>query len=482
MADTTTPTYGLTKPEVGASEDTWGTKINDNLDDIDGLLDGTTPVTGIDINSGTIDGTTIATSDITVGSGKTLDVSGGTLTLANDQISGDKINGGTIGSVAITSADINGGTIDGTVIGGTTPAAGNFTGIDVTGTVTADGLTVDGNGIFQSTAPYILLKDTDNVTQSRIAQSGSHIFVSNEDVGAIRLRTDSNKDRLYVGSNGDISFYEDTGTTPKFFWDASTERLGIGTTAASSVLDVSSNGANGLVISQDINTTTQSGRLFLENATAGQGVSIRQTVGSMLFSTGATAGSSSGTERMRIDSSGNLLVGTTDSSMWNNSSGADAGIVMTPQGRIEAAAESTDCMRLNRMGTDGGIAFFYNDGANVGNISISGSATAYNTSSDYRLKTDAQPMTGASARVQALKPVNFAWKSDGTRVDGFLAHEAQEVVPEAVTGTKDAVDADGNPEYQGIDQSKLVPLLTAALQEALTKIDALEARITTLGG
>ena len=119
-------------------------------------------------------------------------------------------------------------------------------------------------------------------------------------------------------------------------------------------------------------------------------------------------------------------------------------------------------------------------GAIRGSISTSSSSTTYATSSDYRLKTDAQPMTGASARVQALNPVNFEWISDGTRVDGFLAHEAQEVVPESVTGTKDALDEEGNPEYQGIDQSKLVPLLTAALQEALTKIEALEVRITNL--
>jgi hypothetical protein len=72
----------------------------------------------------------------------------------------------------------------------------------------------------------------------------------------------------------------------------------------------------------------------------------------------------------------------------------------------------------------------------VGDITTNGSATAYNTSSDYRLKTDAQPMVGASARVQALKPVNFAWIVDGSRVDGFLAHEAQEIVPEAVTAPK----------------------------------------------
>jgi hypothetical protein len=140
----------------------------------------------------------------------------------------------------------------------------------------------------------------------------------------------------------------------------------------------------------------------------------------------------------------------------------------------------------------------------VGSIRISGSSTAYATSSDYRLKEDVQPMTGASDRVLALKPCNFAWKDGGHRVDGFLAHEAQEVVPEAVHGTKDGMreeeyevtpavyDEDGNvvaeavmgtrevPDYQGIDQAKLVPLLTAALQEALTKIDALETRIAAL--
>tara|TARA_R110002153_G_scaffold19501_4_gene67217 strand:- start:792 stop:1259 length:468 start_codon:yes stop_codon:yes gene_type:complete len=148
--------------------------------------------------------------------------------------------------------------------------------------------------------------------------------------------------------------------------------------------------------------------------------------------------------------------------------------------------------------------------ATVGTISVTGSATAYNTSSDYRLKEAWVPMTGASERVQALKPINFAWKLDGSRVDGFLAHELADVVPEATTGTKDAMrdeeyevtpaieaiyDAEGIeltaaipavmgtrsvPDYQGIDQSKLVPLLTAALQEALTEIADLKARVTTL--
>ena len=139
------------------------------------------------------------------------------------------------------------------------------------------------------------------------------------------------------------------------------------------------------------------------------------------------------------------------------------------------------------IGVDGtSLAFFYPNkdlsGPPVGSISQNGSATAYNTSSDYRLKENVVPLTGAIDRLQQI-PVhrfNFIANPDRT-VDGFLAHEAQEVVPECVTGTKDEVDDDGNPVYQGIDQSKLVPLLTAALQEALQKIEDLEGRLTAAG-
>ena len=137
------------------------------------------------------------------------------------------------------------------------------------------------------------------------------------------------------------------------------------------------------------------------------------------------------------------------------------------------------------FGKSGGTAFspllFRNDsGTSVGSVTHSTASTAYNTTSDYRLKEDVIDIEGSLDRLKALKPCNFRWISDGTRVDGFLAHEAQEVVPEAVTGTKDAVDPEGNPEYQGIDQSKLVPLLTKALQEAVLKIEALETRVAAL--
>jgi hypothetical protein len=133
-------------------------------------------------------------------------------------------------------------------------------------------------------------------------------------------------------------------------------------------------------------------------------------------------------------------------------------------------------------GTATPVSFQNVSDATVGSITTTASATAYNTSSDYRLKEDWVAVADASTRVNALKPVNFAWKVNGSRVDGFLAHELAEVVPEAITGAKDAVDAEGKPVYQGIDQSKLVPLLTAALQEALAKIESLTARVSALEG
>ena len=124
---------------------------------------------------------------------------------------------------------------------------------------------------------------------------------------------------------------------------------------------------------------------------------------------------------------------------------------------------------------------FRNGNGEVGGIDTGGSSTSYNTSSDHRLKENVADMTGAIDRVKALAPKRFNFIADDTvTVDGFLAHEAQAVVPEAVTGTKDEVDDDGNAVMQGIDQAKLVPLLTAALKESIAKIEALEARVTAL--
>ncbi len=170
-----------------------------------------------------------------------------------------------------------------------------------------------------------------------------------------------------------------------------------------------------------------------------------------------------------------------------------------------AAATTAFALRLDGVGTgSSNLCQFVNGNGQVGSITLSGVSTAYNTSSDYRLKENVTDITDGITRVKQLSPKKFNWISDetDTLIDGFLAHEAQTVVPEAVTGTHNELevwlvdeelpegvsvgdnklDDDGNtiPKYQGIDQAKLVPLLTAALQEAITKIEDLETRITTL--
>jgi hypothetical protein len=264
--------------------------------------------------------------------------------------------------------------------------------------------------------------------------------------------------------------------------------VGIGTSSPSKKLVVNENDSECVAIIKSSDTGTAG--LYL----GGQSDEIK---GGIVFDNSDNSLQLRGhnnSERMRIASSGNVSttgsmgVGRTSLSAATE----DAGLVFSAAGYIYSARDGTS--------SQSHIVFINNAAVNAtiaGRIMTSGSTTSYNTSSDYRLKTDAQPMTGATARLKALKPVNFEWITDGTRVDGFLAHEAQEVVPECVTGEKDAMqdqeyevtpavlDEEGNtveeavmgtrsvPDYQGIDQSKLVPLLVATIQE-------LEARITQL--
>ena len=175
------------------------------------------------------------------------------------------------------------------------------------------------------------------------------------------------------------------------------------------------------------------------------------------------------TERMRIDNSGNLLLGVTSTASIPN-----GGIGIRPSGGdsyIQIAKNYT---------VQGSVAYFYNPNGLIGEIRVSGSTTSYVTSSDYRLKENIAPMTGALAKVSALKPVTYNWKVDGSSGQGFIAHELQEVVPDCVTGEKDEADEEGNPRYQGIDTSFLVATLTAAIQEQQAIITDLKARIETL--
>jgi len=171
---------------------------------------------------------------------------------------------------------------------------------------------------------------------------------------------------------------------------------------------------------------------------------------------------------MRIDASGNVLIGTT--STLNS---GRAMVDFTGGGRglgIKAPSNASGSQVLH----------FYAGTTQVGNVNVSTSATSYATSSDYRLKENVVAISDGITRLKTLKPYRFNFKVDAsTTVDGFFAHEVT-AVPEAITGTKDEVDSDNKPVYQGIDQSKLVPLLTAALQESVKKIETLETKVAAL--
>ena len=179
---------------------------------------------------------------------------------------------------------------------------------------------------------------------------------------------------------------------------------------------------------------------------------------------------------MRIDSSGNLLVGITSFAAASDSSNPSniAGLGLS-------SSTSGGVLNLKLAGTNGTIVNFARGGVgNVGRIDITTTATSYVTSSDYRLKENIAPMQNALNVVQQLKPVTYNWKIDGSDGQGFIAHELQAVVPDCVTGEKDAVDEEGNPVYQGIDTSFLVATLTAAIQELKQELDATKAEVAAL--
>jgi hypothetical protein len=232
----------------------------------------------------------------------------------------------------------------------------------------------------------------------------------------------------------------------------SSGNLGLGTTSPVGRLDVVGNYAR-----------------FFENA-SGAEVYIRGYYGSasvaaiQVVTNSPLAFLTQNSERARIDASGNFLVGTT--SVINS-------------GKVSIFA-TNNLLALKMDGAEAVMQDF-RDGAGdqCGFIysTASSNSTAYNTSSDYRLKENAQPMSGALTKVSNLKPVTFTWKKSGVASQGFIAHELQAVVPECVTGAKDAVDADGNPVYQGIDTSFLVATLTAAIQEQQALIQSLKARL-----
>jgi hypothetical protein len=466
------------------------------------------------------------------------------------------------------------------------------TGVDVTGTVATDYANVYSGVLSEETQLRVGYSSVNNWAFGRENATTGDFFIKSTDASV-------DTTRLKLHNNGDVSFYEDTGTTPKMTWDASAESLGIGTTSPLVTLHAENTSSGALteplmIKNAGTATSTAVGMVF-RTSTGSTNTDFKiQAIG-----TGANAAdlkflSDGDVERMRIDSSGNVGIGTSSPSSPLHISGLGAGysklqitetdtatdFVSVVNGGVgyigmqtndplafltndteRARIDSSGNLLVGKTSANGGvdgfearaagftfittndsngacqiterntgnsgsrkvlivkggtfnsvdntsdlIEFRRGDNTAIGTIQRSGSnGVSYVTSSDYRLKENVTSMDNATDRVKSLKPCRFNFIQDpDTTVDGFIAHEAQEVVPEAVTGSKDAMrteeyevspavlDDDGNiieeavmgtrevPDYQGIDQSKLVPLLTKALQEALTEIDNLKQRVDAL--
>jgi hypothetical protein len=228
---------------------------------------------------------------------------------------------------------------------------------------------------------------------------------------------------------------------------------------------------------QGLSTVQATGGIEFKGSFSGSGYGSKITGtddGQMLF--GTRANSASFTERARINADGTLMVGTA-----------------TPLGRITSENSSGDCFYANTSNastgfvyrttaSDGTAGYWITSAGQAGLISVSGNTTSYTSGSDYRLKENIRPLANALEKVATLKPVAFEWKTSGAYSESFLAHELAGSFPFAVVGEKDAVDADGKPQYQGIDTSFLVATLTAAIQELNAKVDAQAAEIAALKG
>ena len=281
------------------------------------------------------------------------------------------------------------------------------------------------------------------------------------------------------------------------------ENVIVGSLAGDAMTDADRNTAVGYVA---LSTNTKSdrntaiGRSALENlnhtsVTSGLNTAIGHGAGSVITTgtkntiIGCYGGNQSSLDIRTSDNNIVLSDGDGEAQLCINGSGViSIGGIKTPtstDATLNISQHGSGFPLLcHRTGTGDGVQVsFHNDNNQVGRINTSGSATSYVTSSDYRLKENVTTSWDATTRLKQLKPSRFNFKTDAdTTVDGFLAHEVSSIVPEAITGEKDAVDSDGNPDYQGIDHSKLVPLLVKTLQEALTEIDTLKTKVAALEG
>ena len=304
---------------------------------------------------------------------------------------------------------------------------------------------------------------------------------------------------VFNEASNDVDFrVEGNGNANMLVVDAGNDRVGVGTNTPDFPLDIQGS------VADDAVTTVV--RISADDpAASGEHAELQIKCGNGASDTATRrvelhAFSANGSEQRNIclnPTGGNVLIGSTSSDL--NSTNADERIILESDGEYKMQGAAKILMTLNRNQTAGEIISIKQQNTAVGGIDANSSSVDFNTSSDYRLKENVTTSWDATTRLKQLKPSRFSWKKEGKSeadTDGFLAHEVTPIVPQATKGEKDEVvtkkgiedgtypkDAKvGDAYMQSIDHSKLVPLLTKSLQEALARIDTLEAEVAKLKG
>ena len=372
--------------------------------------------------------------------------------------------------------------------------AGKFLGFGASGEV----VTLDSTGAAPSSVDTGTIVDS-AVTAAKIADSavttakiadGTIATADIADDAVTVAKININGEELVLDADGDTSITADTddqidfktGGSDRVTIDSS-GNVGINETSPDALLHVTTSDFQAVQLEGPRPTV-----FFKEtDGSANENYQIRIEGGDLRFQQQNDA-QNNAVDTMLLDPDRGVRIGT-ESNIFESASNEKLSVKNTAQGhaatfQVTNVTGGFPILYLDSQdtaNTSQNTVLFRRDGSDVGTITTTASTTAYNTTSDHRLKENVADMTGAIDRVKALAPKRFNFTvAPNKTVDGFIAHEAQTVVPEAVTGTHNEVDADGNAVMQGIDQSKLVPLLTGALKEAITKIEALEARVTTL--
>lgn len=509
MTDTVTTNLNLTKPGVGSSTDTWGGKLNTNLDLVDQVFSSNGSGTGVGLNiSGTLRFTDTNSSNY---------VGFEAPTLSANQIWKLPTADGTANQVIKTdgSGNLSFATVSGTTINN------NADNKVITGSGTANTLEAETNFTYNGTVVGMGTHGTSVASNSNTGTglqiaNGGYGYGTDSDTGDLLIYNSVNATlTLHSGSyhpstpNGTskIQFNKAVQTSPAV---QNTDSVGsIEYSNSLNRMTFKTNGSTALTIRDDgdvgIGETSPLGKLHVKSADSGASVdgNADELVIEGSGQSGITiASGNSDKGNIFFADSGGTAVGKiiydhSGDFLRLDSGGSEAMRLRRDSGYSRVAIGTTTTsdatLHLESSMSSGKPMIIINDtytsdnsfhdqvqfkrGGNVsGKIRVRTTDTQYVTSSDYRLKENKEDINDGIQRVKQLNPYKFNWKADpeADKVDGFFAHEVQEIVPEAVAGEKDG------EEMQGIDQSKLVPLLTAALQEAITKIEILEAKVEAL--